>query len=53
MKRGNAFREAYNSGAANCWISFSAERVGFRRLSKLQTKKVPFKNETRMSETSG
>jgi hypothetical protein len=44
MKRGKAFRDAFTSGAAKCWIKFSIEKVGIFRIKTLLTPKADFKS---------
>lgn len=42
MQRGEAFREVFTSKTANCWITFSVEKVGFKREGTFTTPKVKF-----------
>lgn len=43
MKRGEAFRDAFNKKNAQCWLEFEVETVSlFSRLKKLKTPRAPF-----------
>ncbi len=43
MKRGQAFREAFSSNSAKCWVEFGVQKTGIVRRSRLSTPKVPFR----------
>lgn len=42
MKRGAAFREAFVSGKAECWVEFQIEKVGLVRRKEVLTPRVEF-----------
>jgi hypothetical protein len=42
MERGAAFREAFVSGKAKCWVEFQIEKIGLVRRKKVMTPSVAF-----------
>lgn len=42
MGSGGIFREVFSSGKANCWITFSVEKVGFIRKQVIKSPKAVF-----------
>jgi hypothetical protein len=43
MDRPSAFRDAFSSRNAICWLEFGIEKVGIQRQKVLKTPRVPFK----------